>query len=89
MTTHKQTHEELIKKLHNVKEAEVYFLAVIEECKKLDKETAQKHLMVALKNLVEAQGGLAGSFANISEKVGLGSESFYKVFSTVILKVVK
>lgn len=80
-----QNHEALIKKLKNDTEAETYFLAVIEKCKQGDKQEAQKHLIEALKNLTEAHGG----FANFAEKVGIGSTSFYKTLSAVILKFVR
>lgn len=81
----KNNHEALIEKLKNDTEAEAYFLAILEKCKKSDKEEAQKLLIEALKNLTEAQGGIA----NLAEKVGIGSGSFYNVLSTVILKFVR
>lgn len=85
MNKTKTTHKELIEKLKNDKEAEAYFLAILKECKHGDKEEAQKHLIEALKNLTEAHGGIA----NFAEKVGLGSASFYKTLSAIILKFVR
>lgn len=86
MTKNEISHQDLINKLRNDKEAEEYFLAILEKCKITeDKEEAQKNLIEALKNLTEAHGG----FANFAEKIGLGSTSFYKMLSSIILKFVR
>ena len=85
MTKNEINHQDLITRLRGDKEAEEYFLAVLEKCKTEDKEEAQKQLIEALKNLTEAHGG----FANFAEKIGLGSTSFYKILSSIILKFVR
>lgn len=83
MIKNKNNQHDLIEKLKDDKEAEAYFWAVLEECKNCDKEEAQKRLVVALKNLSEAQGGVA----NLAKKAGLECEPFYKTLSTIILKI--
>lgn len=67
----------LIQDLKNPKEAEGYFKAILEECKQCDQEEAQKLLLLALKNITEAQGGIA----QLAAKTGLGRESLYKTLS--------
>ncbi|HEX2977547.1 MAG TPA: hypothetical protein VHO47_00275 [Candidatus Babeliales bacterium] len=41
-------------------------------------DEAQKLLLLAIKNIVEAQGGIA----QLAKKTGLGRESLYKTLST-------
>ncbi len=67
----------LIERLKDRKEAAAYFAAILEECKQCDEEEAQKLLLLALKNLTEAQGGIT----KLAEKTGLGRESLYKTLS--------
>ena len=75
--------EALIEKLKNEKAAEGYFFAVLEECKQMDKEMAQKHFAQALENITKAQGG----FGNFVEKIGLNPGPFYRILSSAILKL--
>ena len=56
---------------------EAYFNAILEECKSCDTEEAQKLLLLALKNITEAQGGVA----KLAAATGLGRESLYKTLS--------
>ena len=67
----------LIKSLKDPKEAAAYFAAILEECKECDEEESQKLLLLALKNLTEAQGGIA----KLAKKTGFGRESLYKTLS--------
>lgn len=67
----------LIESLKDPKEAEAYFSAVLEACKECDEEEAQKLILLAFKNLTEAQGGVA----KLAIKTGLGRESLYKTLS--------
>src|SRR5436190_2223015 len=69
--------EELLKTLKDPEEAEGYFNAILEECKDCDEEEAQKLILLALKNITDAQGGIA----KLAEKTGLGRESLYKTLS--------
>ena len=67
----------LIESLKNPKEAEAYLNAVLEACKECDEEEAQKLILLAFKNLTEAQGGVS----KLAIKTGLGRESLYKTLS--------
>lgn len=67
----------LIDSLKNPKEAKAYLEAVLEACKECDEEEAQKLILLAFKNLTEAQGGVA----KLAAKTGLGRESLYKTLS--------
>lgn len=67
----------LIESLKNPKEAAGYFNAVLEECNNCSDQEAQKMIMIALKNIADAQGGIS----KLSEKTGLGRESLYKTLS--------
>jgi probable addiction module antidote protein len=69
-------HEELIKSLKNHDEAVAYLNAAIEEAES-GEEDAQQALLIALRNIVEANGG----FAAVAEKADLGRESLYKTLS--------
>jgi len=55
MVQTKVTHADLIKKLQDPKEADVYFSSVLEKCKSLDKNEADAVLREALKNIAEAR----------------------------------
>lgn len=72
----------LIEKLKDEKAADAYFFATIEECKHMDKEDAQKHLIAALEILTKAQGGIG----NLVERVGISAQPLYRILSNVILK---
>lgn len=85
MTKNKTHDNALIEKLKNEQEAHAYFLSVVEECKHMGKENAQKHLIIALENLTKAQGGIG----NFAEKVGLNAEPLYRVLANTILKVAR
>lgn len=67
----------LIQDLKDPKEAQAYFNAILEECKKCDEEESQKLLLLALKNIADAQGGIS----KLAAKTGLGRESLYKTLS--------
>lgn len=67
----------LIDSLKNPKEAKAYLEAVLEACKECDEEEAQKLILLAFKNLTEAQGGVS----KLAIKTGLGRESLYKTLS--------
>jgi hypothetical protein len=50
-----QNHAELIERLKDSKEANMYLMATLKKCKKLDKKDANKLLQKALKNIAEAR----------------------------------
>lgn len=54
MTKDINNHQALIQRLKDDKEADAYFKAVLEKCKKLDEKEAEALLLEALKNLSEA-----------------------------------
>jgi len=66
----------LIESLKNPKEALAYLNAIVEEAKDGSAES-QTFLLTALKDIAEAQGGIA----KLSEKTSLGRESLYKALS--------
>jgi probable addiction module antidote protein len=66
----------LFERLKNRKDAVAYLNAALEECLKRDEESQHLFLM-ALRNVVEAQGGIG----NLAKKTGLGRESLYKTLS--------
>lgn len=76
-------HQEFIERIKDEKVADAYFLATLEECKKLNPQEAQEHLIVALKNLSEAHG----STATFLKKIGVGYDAFYNLLSMAILKM--
>src|ERR1700733_3828728 len=78
MARSKNYRDLLIKDLKDPEEAQNYFNAILEECKHCDEEEAQKLLLLALKNIADAQGGIA----KLSAKTGLGRESLYKTLSS-------
>lgn len=69
-------HKELIESLKDHDEAIAYLNAAIEEAES-GEEDAQQALLLALRNIVEANGG----FAAVAEKAELGRESLYKTLS--------
>jgi probable addiction module antidote protein len=72
----KNYHEELINSLKDHDETVAYLNAAIEEAES-GREDAQQALLLALRNVVEANGG----FAVVAEKADLGRESLYKTLS--------
>ena len=79
--------QELIEKLKDDTHADAYFYEVIEKCKKLDKELAQEKMIVALKNIAQAQGGLVDDLSHVLPDSG--TQSLYKILSSIILKFVR
>jgi len=69
-------HDELIKSLKDHDMAVAYLNAAIEEAES-GEEDAQQALLLALRNVVEANGG----FTAIAQKADLGRESLYKTLS--------
>ena len=76
MARSKKYKELLMQDLQDPKEAIAYLNAALEESQKGDEES-QKLLLIALKNVADAQGGVA----KLSKKTGLGRESLYKTLS--------
>jgi probable addiction module antidote protein len=76
MARSKKYKDLLIKALKDPQEALAYLNAILEECKD-ETEESQKLLLMALKDIAEAQGGMA----KLSKKTGLGRESLYKTLS--------
>ena len=72
----KNYHDELIKSLKDHDEAVAYLNAAIEEAES-GEEDAQQAILLALRNVVEANGG----FAAVADKADLGRESLYKTLS--------
>ena len=79
--------EKLIEKLKDEAQADAYFYEVIEKCKKLDNQPAQEQMIIALKNIAQAQGGLVDDLSHVLPDSG--TQSLYKILSSVILKFVK
>ncbi len=77
MARSKKFRDLLIEKLQNSKEARLYFEAILEECKECDEEEAKKLVLQALKNIADAQGGIAA----LAAKTKLGRPSLYKTLS--------
>lgn len=69
-------HDELMKSLKDHEMAVAYLNAAIEEAES-GEEDAQQALLLALRNVVEANGG----FTAVAEKAELGRESLYKTLS--------
>ena len=67
----------LIEALGDPKEAKAYFDAILEECKECNAEESRQLLLLALRNIAEAQGG----FTKLAAATGLGRESLYKTLS--------
>ncbi|OGB83200.1 putative addiction module antidote protein [candidate division TM6 bacterium RIFCSPHIGHO2_12_FULL_32_22] len=73
----KKSYDEfLIDMLKDPHEAEAYLNEAFKECRSGDPES-QELLLIALKNVAIAQGGLS----ELSTKTGLGRESLYKSLS--------
>jgi len=85
MVHQKENENMLLEQLKDDTQADAYFFDIVEQCKKLDKKPAQELLVVALKNITKAQGGMG----NVLDAVGIKSDGFYKIVSTVILRFVK
>ena len=77
MARSKKFNDLLIESLKDKDEAIAYLNAILEDCKEGDEES-QKLLLLALKNIAEAQGGVA----RLAKKTGLGRESLYKTLSS-------
>lgn len=77
MPRSKKYKELLIESLKDPKEALGYLNAIMEDTKDQSEES-QKVLLLALKDIAEAQGGIA----ELSKKTGLGRESLYKTLSS-------
>ena len=77
MAKSKKYRDLLIESLKDPQEAQAYFEAILEECKECDEEESQKLILLALKNIAEAQGGIT----KLAKKTGLGRESLYKTLS--------
>ncbi|MBP6869759.1 hypothetical protein KBC04_02670 [Candidatus Babeliales bacterium] len=80
------TQQELIEILKDESQADTYFHQGIEECKKVDKQKAQELLIIALKNIAQAQGGLVNNLSYVLPESG--SKSLYKTLSSVMVKLV-
>lgn len=76
MAKNKNYQEWLLEKLKDHDEAVAYLNAALEESLKGDEESQQLFL-VAIRNVAEAQGGVA----NLAKKAGIGRESLYKTLS--------
>lgn len=76
MAKTKKYQEWLIESLKDHDEAVAYLNAALEESLKGDAESKEV-LLIALRNVAEAQGGLA----KIAKKAHLGRESLYKTLS--------
>lgn len=72
----KDFNEYLIEKLKNPKRAVAYLNAVLEDCKDGSKES-QQLLLMALKAVAEAQGGMS----EVAKKADVSRESLYKSLS--------
>lgn len=59
MSRSKKFHDLLIKRLKDPKEAAAYFEAILEECKELDEQESMELVLAALKDITDAQGGIA------------------------------
>lgn len=55
MVNIQETHTDLIKRLQDPHEADVYFSSVLEKCKNLDKDEADTLLHQALENIAKAR----------------------------------
>ncbi len=87
MSYDSKNHKELIEKLKDEAQADTYFYEVIKNCKKSDQQQAQEQLIVALKNIAQAQGGLVDGLSYVLAESG--TQSLYKILSSVILKFVR
>lgn len=69
--------ESLRKRLRDPREAKAYINAVLENYSEDDPES-RKLLLLAMKDIAEAQGGMT----KLAKKTGLGRESLYKTLSS-------
>lgn len=76
MARSKNYQDWLIEKLKDRKEAIAYLNVALEESLKGDKES-QRLFLIALRNVVEAYGGMG----TVAKKTGMGRESLYKSLS--------
>ncbi|MGL5263324.1 MAG: addiction module antidote protein [Candidatus Rhabdochlamydia sp.] len=76
MTKNKNYQEWLLETLKDHDEAVAYLNAALEESLKGDEES-QHLFLIALRNVAEAQGGIA----NLAKKAHVGRESLYKTLS--------
>src|SRR5437660_623660 len=76
MPRSKDYREYLIERLRDPKKALAYLNAALEDCKDGSPES-QQLLLMALKTVAEAQGGMT----EIASKAKLGRESLYKTLS--------
>jgi probable addiction module antidote protein len=76
MPRSKKYQDELIESLKDHDEAVAYLNAALEESLKGDAES-QEILLMAFRNVAEAQGGIA----KVAKKAHLGRESLYKTLS--------
>jgi len=76
MTKSKKYQDWLIEKLKDHDEAVAYLNASLEESLKGDEES-QHLFLIALRNVAEAQGGVA----QLAKKANVGRESLYKALS--------
>jgi len=76
MVKNKNYHEWLLEKLKDHDEAVAYLNAALEESLKGDEES-QHLFLIALRNVAEAQGGIA----HLAKKAHVGRESLYKTLS--------
>lgn len=77
MPRSKRYKELLIESLKSPKEALAYLNTILEETRD-GSEESQRLLLMALKDIAEAQGGIG----LLAEKTGLGRESLYKTLSS-------
>jgi len=87
MLQNKMHQKELMEKLKDEVQADAYFYEVIEACKKLDNQPAQEQMIVVLKNIAQAQGGLVDGLSYVLPDSG--AQSLYKILSSVILRFVR
>ena len=77
MATTRPYKDFLLERLKDPKAAVGYLNAVIEDTRD-GSEESQKVLLLALRNIAEAQGGIT----QLAERTGLGRESLYKTLSS-------
>lgn len=77
MLRSKNYHDTLIASLKDAHEAMAYLNAFLDEYKNHNDEESRKLLLMAFKNVAEAQG-----ITKLSKKTGLGREGLNKTFSS-------
>jgi hypothetical protein len=78
------SHQAFIEHLKDEKIADAYFYTTLEECKKMDKQAARKHMVEALQNLGAAHGSMG---SGLLYKIG-AMDAFYAMVARVVLKIV-